>query len=431
MSDRPSRVLIRNAQIFDATGATPYAADVLVQGNRIRAVATDLGSIDAIGAEVIDAAGMTLMPGMVEGHSHPTFTGVNHPAELGDIPPEEHLILTIKNTKLMLDHGFTSLFEAASAKLRLGVVTRNAINNGDFIGPRMRAASPEITTTAGLGDERRAHIYRESFALIADGPEEMRKMARLCMREGVDNLKINVSGDDFVTHARASVTPMSRAEIAMAVEVGHEFGKKLVAHSRSAESVKRCVEAGVDCIYHCDQSDEEALDMLERNKHKHFVGPAFGLLYNLRYEHEKIGMTKEFLVNSGLDRAFDVSCETYHQMRKRGIRVVIGGDYGFAFTPQGQNARDISHFVRFFGYSPIEALQCATKVGADLMGMKDELGQVREGFLADLLLVRGDAVADVSLLEHKENIAMVMTDGRLWKDPRRHIQREALPLAAE
>ena len=93
--------------------------------------------------------------------------------------------------------------------------------------------------------------------------------------------------------------------------------------------------------------------------------------------------------------------------------------------------RSISHFVRFFGYSPNEALQCATRVGADLMGMKDELGQIREGFLADMLLVRGDVLADVSLLEHRDNIAMVMTDGRIWKDPRRHIAREALPLAAE
>jgi imidazolonepropionase-like amidohydrolase len=118
-------------------------------------------------------------------------------------------------------------------------------------------------------------------------------------------------------------------------------------------------------------------------------------------------------------------------MRKRGIRVVIGGDYGFAFTPQGQNARDIHHFVRFFGYSPIEALQCATAVGADLMQMKGELGLVKEGYLADLLLVRGDVTKDVTLLQDRDNIAMVMTDGRLWKDPRKAIAREPLPLAAE
>ncbi|HYZ32725.1 MAG TPA: amidohydrolase family protein [Crenalkalicoccus sp.] len=426
-----SRILIRQAQLFDGTGREPYPADVLVEGNRIRTVATDRGALDAAGCEVIEGAGMTLMPGMVEGHSHPTFTGVSEPAELGEIPPEEHLILSIKNTRLMLDHGFTSLFEAASAKLRLGVVIRNAINAGDFIGPRMRAASPEITVTAGLGDERRMHLYRESFALIADGPDEMRKVARLCMREGVDNLKINVSGDDFVMNTRASCTPMSRAEIATAVEVGHEFGRMVVAHSRSAESVKRCVEAGVDCIYHCDQADQEALDMLERNKHRHFVAPAFGILYNLVHETEKAGVPRSFVEERGFQRAFDISCETYHQMRRRGIRVAIGGDYGFAFTPQGQNARDIHHFVRFFGYSPIEALQCATTVGADLMGMKHELGLVKEGYLADLLLVRGDPTQDVTLLQHRENLAMVMTDGRLWKDPRREIAREPLPLAAE
>jgi imidazolonepropionase-like amidohydrolase len=215
---------------------------------------------------------------------------VAQPSELGEIPPEEHLIMSIKNTRLMLDHGFTSLFEAASAKLRLGVVIRNSIQSGDFIGPRMRAASPEITVTAGLGDERRVHMYRESFALIADGPDEIRKAARLCMREGVDNLKINVSGDDFVTNARAAITPMSRAEIMAAAEVAKDFGRMLVAHSRSAESVKRCVEAGVDCIYHCDQADEEALDLLERHKDRHYVGPAFGLLYNLIYEPEKSGV---------------------------------------------------------------------------------------------------------------------------------------------
>jgi imidazolonepropionase-like amidohydrolase len=247
----------------------------------------------------------------------------------------------------------------------------------------------------------------------------------------VDNLKINVSGDDFVTNARAAITPMSRAEIQAAAEVAKDFGRMVAAHARSSESVKRCVEAGVDCIYHCDQADEEALDLLERHKDRHYVGPAFGLLYNLIYEPEKSGVPVDFIEQRGFRKAFDISCETYHQMRKRGIRVVIGGDYGFAFTPQGQNARDISHFVRFFGYSPIEALQCATAVGADLMQMKDELGLVKEGYLADLLLVRGDVTKDVTLLQDKDNLAMVMTDGRLWKDPRKQVAREPLPLAAE
>jgi imidazolonepropionase-like amidohydrolase len=102
-------------------------------------------------------------------------------------------------------------------------------------------------------------------------------------------------------------------------------------------------------------------------------------------------------------------------MKKRGIRVVIGGDYGFARTPQGENARDIEHFVRHLGYSPSEALVCATRHGAELMGLGDQAGQVREGFLADLLLVDGDPVADVALLQHKDRLVAILKGGEAYK----------------
>jgi len=111
-------------------------------------------------------------------------------------------------------------------------------------------------------------------------------------------------------------------------------------------------------------------------------------------------------------------------MKKRGIRVVIGGDYGFARTPQGENARDIAHFVQHLGYSPAEALVCATRHGAELMGMGDEAGQVREGFLADLLLVDGDPVADVSILQHKERLVAILKGGEPYKIDRAALGRQ-------
>jgi imidazolonepropionase-like amidohydrolase len=114
------------------------------------------------------------------------------------------------------------------------------------------------------------------------------------------------------------------------------------------------------------------------------------------------------------------SQRTYEKIRKRKIRVVIGGDYGFAWTPQGTNARDIEHFVKLFGYSPSEALQCATRIGAEIMGMGDELGLVREGYLADLLLVTADPLADVSVLQHAKNLAVIMKDGYLHKNATRN-----------
>ncbi len=409
---------IENAQVWDGISDETVAASVVVEGNRIKSVTPAGADAGSLPSDRIDGTGMTLMPGMVEGHCHPSFTGINEPPELGRICPEEHMLLTAQNLKLLFRHGFTSIFEAASAKPMLGVTARNAIEAGLLVGPRMRAGSPEVTTTAGLGDERKRHIHQESFGLVADGPDEMRRVARECVRDGVDVMKINISGDEFVSHARAEITPTEDDELAAFVKVAHAFGKKVAAHARSSQSVKMAVRHGVDCIYHCDFADEEALDMLESVKDRIFVGPAFGLVHNCTKEGEPAGITPEVAESLHLYRKFDATCATYHKIRERGIRVVVGGDYGFAVTPMGQNARDIEHFVRYFGYSPIEALRCATSIGAQLMDMGDDLGQVREGFLADLLLVRGDPTRDVSLLQHTDNFAMIMKDGVVYKDPR-------------
>lgn len=408
--------VIRNAMVWTG-GAGTEPRDVLVRGARIAAIGPR--GLAAPGAAEIDGAGCTLMPGLVEGHCHPSFTGIAEPAELGRIPPEQHMLLTAKNLRLLLDHGFTSIFEAASAKPLLGVTARNAIESGLILGPRMKAGSPEITTTAGLGDERRRHIHQESFGLVADGPDEMRRVARECVRDGVDNLKINISGDEFVSHARAEITPLEDEELAAFVKVARAFGKTVACHARSSNSVKMAVRHGVDCIYHCDFADEEALDLLEGAKDRVFVGPAFGLVHNCTKEGAAAGITPEVCASLDLYRKFDACCATYHEIRKRGVRVVIGGDYGFAVTPMGQNARDIGHFVRWFGYSPVEALRCATEVGAELMGLGGEAGRVAEGFLADLLLVRGDPTKDVTLLESPENLAMIMKGGALHKAPGR------------
>lgn len=438
-------ILISNVRVWDGEADAPFEASVLIEDHRIKSISR-LGAdgsalLDSSQAMLtgmqsdtqIDGAGLTLMPGLVEGHCHPSFTNVNEPTELGRLCAEEHMLLTAQNLRLLLDHGFTSIFEAASAKPMLGVTARNAIESGLIAGPRMRAGSPEVTTTAGLGDERRRHLHQESFGLVADGPDEMRRIARECVRDGVDTLKINISGDEFVSHARAEITPTEDDELAAFVKVAHTFGKMVAAHARSSQSVKMAIRHGVDCIYHCDFADEEALDMLEDARDRIFVGPAFGLVHNATREGEVVGITREVAEELDLFRKFDATCATYHEIRKRGIRVVVGGDYGFAVTPMGQNARDIEHFVRYFGYSPADALRCATSVGAELMGLSGEVGKVKEGYRADLLLVRGDPTLDVSLLRSQDNLAMIMKDGVIWKHPEQGagFQREGLIQAAQ
>ncbi len=421
-----ARTLFRNVTVWDGSGAAPFPGDVLVEGNRIRTLARKTGELPGDGALQIDGGGMTLMPGMVEGHAHLSFGGAQKNSDLGDIPPEEHTLLTMRNAKTLLDHGFTSAYSAASAKLRLDVVIRNEINAGRLPGPRLRAAGPELTVTAGLGDENRLHMLRDSFALVVDGPEEIAKATRICIREGADNIKINISGDDFVPAAKGGMTVMREAEVLSAVEVAHSFGKRVNSHSHSSGSVKRAVECGVDVIYHCEAADSEALDLLEAAKDRIFVGPAIGLIYNTLYEGEAFGITKQVAHDLGMHRVIDSSQRAYAEMRKRGIPVVIGGDYGFAWVPQGTNARDIAHFVSLFGYSPSEALQCATRVGGAIMGLGHELGLVKEGYLADLLLVAGDPLKDVTLLQHQKNLVVIMQDGRLYKDATASLERGAV-----
>jgi imidazolonepropionase-like amidohydrolase len=418
-----SRTIIRDCRVWDGSGSAAFPADLLVEGERIRTVARTRGQLESVGADVVEARGMTLMPGLVEGHAHLSFGSAAATIDLGDLPPEEHTLLTARNARILLDHGFTSAYSAASAKLRLDVVIRNAIAAGQIPGPRLKACGPEITVTGGLGDERRAHMYRESFAVIADGPTEIVKWARLCCREGADAIKLNISGDDLYKAAKGEMTVMSEAEIRAGVEVAHDFHRKVNAHCRAAESVKRAVRCGVDVIYHCEYADTEALDLLEREKHRVFVGPAIGLPYAVRESMSALNAGADPRVRALVERGFEAAIRTYEQMRKRGIRVVIGGDYGFDVTPQGTNARDIEHFVKLFGYRPSEALASATRVGAELMGMGHELGLVREGYLADLLLVDGDPLADVSLLQRQERLVAIMQNGNLHKLDRSAVAR--------
>src|SRR5215470_7199949 len=408
------RTLFTDVNILDCTGAQPYAGEVLVEGNRIKQIAKAGKKLPRDGAHVVDGGGATLMPGLIESHGHISFCDTSTLEGLGDIPPEEHTLKTMKYAKVMLDHGFTAIFSAAAAKPRLDVVIRNAIEEGEIPGPRLRAASPELTVTGGLGDVRRAHIYRETFAICCDGPDEFRKTAREMCREGVDTLKINPSGDEFIPFARAHQTVMNEAEVA------ESRGKMIAAHTRSAESVKMALRNGVDVLYHCTLSDAEALDMLEAQKDHIFVAPAMGIMYTTATgEGSGYGIDKNHAVAIYFQRELDMCIQNMKKLRKRGVRVLPGGDYGFAWNPIGTNARDIGHFVKLLGYDPMDAIMAATKLGGEIMQMGNELGQIRPGYLADILLVDGNPLTDVSMLRDKKRLLAIMKDGSFHKEPQK------------
>jgi imidazolonepropionase-like amidohydrolase len=412
-----SQKLFINVMVFDGSGSASFPGEVLVQGNRIQAVAKGRNQLKADDAEVIDGGGATLMPGLTEAHAHLSFTNCASVREIGDLPIEEHTLLAARHAKLMLDCGFTSCFSAASAKPRLDIVIRNEINAGLLPGPRLRAASPEITASGGLGDVRQLHKDHHSTEIIADGPDELRRVVRTMVREGVDTIKINLSGDNWVKPGFSETVTYTDAEVAAAAEQAKENNVKLACHSHAARAIKLALKYDFDVLYHCEYTDEEALDQLEAKKDKVFVAPTIGSSWAYTYEAERWGITKEIAERNGMLVTIDRACDVYPKMRKRGIRALPGGDYGFAWNPIGNNARDLEHFVKLFGYPPAEVLRAATKHGGELMGMGNELGQIKEGYLADMLLVDGDVVADVKLLQDRSNLLMIMKDGGYHKPP--------------
>src|SRR5882757_4144712 len=420
--------LFANVRIIDGSGAEPFTGHVLVDGNRIRSVGRERPAA-AGEAVVVDGSGATLMPGLVEAHAHISFANTPDLDSLGAIPPEEHTLLAARHAKLMLDQGFTSLCSAAAAKPRLDVVIRNAINAGQLPGPRMLAATPEMTVSGGLGDVRLWHLHRETFAIVCDGADEFRRVAREMCREGVDTLKINPSGDEFVPWARAQQTVMNEAEVAAVCEVAHQRGKRVAAHARSAESVKMSLRHGVEMIFHATFADAEAIDQLEAAKDRVFVVPTIGITYTTLNEASQWGITPEIGEELGLKRELDSAVKVMAELKRRGVRILPGGDYGFAWNPVGRNARDLEHFVTLLGFTPMEAIVAATKLGGEIMMQGHELGQVKPGFLADLVLVDGNPAQDVKLLQDADRFLAIMKDGAFHKAPT--TDRRADSIAAE
>ena len=411
--------LIVNTTILDGSGAAPFPGDVLVEGQRIVAVQRG-GGLPRGDARVIEGTGCTLMPGLVEPHGHVSYPDAATNADFTRLPPEEHILITLRNAKTMLDCGYTSVLSAASAKPRLDIVTRNEINAGRVPGPRYLANGPEITVTGGLGDENLLHLPHletPTFAWVADGPDEIRRICRLLVREGTDLLKLNISGDTGPRNSRSQRAVMTDAEVAAAMEVARAADVRVCAHARSAESVKMCLRHGVGIIYHANFVDGEALDLLEANRDWCFVAPALGLTYQACYAATEWGFTPEKARARGLVEELEVSVDTMGQLRKRGVRVLPGGDYGFAWNPHGTYARDLLLFVDVLGFTPMETLVAATRLGGEIMGRPDELGQVKPGFLADLLLVDGDPLTDIKRLQRPDALLMIMKDGRLHKAP--------------
>jgi imidazolonepropionase-like amidohydrolase len=429
-----AQTLFTNCLIFDGSRKRTYPGEVLLQGNRIKKVSNGKGGkIKAGNAKIIDCGGATIMPGLTDAHSHLSLMGATTLTHPGDTPVEEMIFGTMHNAKLVLDYGYTSIYSGFSCKPRVDVVVRNEIEAGRIPGPRYLASSPILAVTGDFTDARQMHMYHDSVTMFVDGPIEMRRTCREMIREGVDHIKLTISGDEFGTpHARAEMLTTFDDEVREACEVAHSRGKEVVAHARAAEAIKLGLKHGVRVFYHCDFADEEALDMLEAKKKEVFVVPTPSSTYITATESEEWGFTPDVVESMHLPRKMAISKKTIHEIHRRGIKVLPGGDWGFAWTPHGQNSRDYELFRDFYGIPVVDSLRAGTMYGGQLMGMGDELGQIKAGYLADMLMIDGDPLKDVSVLQDIDKILMVMKNGEMHRAPdARKLAQRRRAVAAE
>ncbi len=401
-----SRYLFSNAKVFDGSGRAPFPGEVLVAGNRIEAISERAAPLPRTGAELIDCAGATLMPGLVESHAHLSWpSSIGRVINAMSLPAEEHLLVTARNARITLDAGFTSAYSAGSLGPRFEIALREEINGGWIPGPRLRASSLERLPDGALG------MKADASAEHHRGPEAMRAYVKEMAREGVDSIKFLLSSDDAFTPGGSKKITYTEEEVAAIGAQARDCGVTLACHAQAAEAVKMAVRHGFRILYHCSHADEEALDMLEAKKDQLFVAPAIGLLYSRVHEAESFGITRKVAEEMGAVSGIDRMQTLYPKMRKRGIRVLPGGDYGFPYNPIGRNARDLQLFVDLLGFTPTEALVAATKQGGELMGKGELIGMLKPGYFADLLLVKGDPTTDVQILQDLDRLLMIMKDG--------------------
>ena len=410
-----SATLFTNVSIFDGTGSQPYPGEVKVEGNRITAVAKGADAkLARDGARVIDAGGMTLMPGMIESHSHLCFTSSVDRIEREWMPvPERHQFIATHNAKTLLDHGFTGAYSGGATRPAIEVALRDEIKAGYVPGPRLRASS----------FERNASGERLEF-----GPqiEEAKKFAQDMIDLGVDSMKMVLDGRGATVVDKWHILNYEDQELEVISRMAHDAGVDLSCHSYMPTTLKLAAKHDFHIIYHANFADDETIDAISAKADTIFVGPCVGVLladaydrFPTREEAEKVGA---FEMLAGQTRVIP-------QLKKNGVRIVPGGDYGFPHNPHGRNARDIELFVTQFGFTPAEALVSATKWGGELMHMGDELGQIKPGYLADILLIDGNPLQNLKILQDRNKIALIMQDGKIYKDLA--VAEEPMRIAAE
>lgn len=405
-------ILVKNGKLVDGLGGSPIPKGaLLITDGRIAYAGSEEGLPELPpGIETIDAEGGTIMPGMVEAHFHATYFNIAALEDLDIKYPVEYVsLLSSVNTRLALECGYTAA-RSGGCLFNIDVWLKKAINEDLVQGPRLATSGREICSAGGLMDwnPEFRKIGMEGLVFIINGQDDARKAVRALVKDGVEWVKTYPTGDAASPDVNDHHTLcMTFEEMHAVVATAHNHHLKVTGHCRATEGIKNALRAGYDCIEHGTFMDNEALDlMLERDV------PCVPALY---FEKASVELGPEFglpqVVIDGHQETLDGGIESALKILRAGGRLGMGGDYGFGWNPHGDYARELTFFVKEVGFTTLEVITCATKTGAEIMGLEKEIGTLEVGKLADILIVDGDVMSDISLLEDRKRFVAVMQGG--------------------
>ncbi|MEH6588927.1 MAG: amidohydrolase family protein [Halioglobus sp.] len=380
---------------------------LVIEDERIVAVG-QAGSLDIPGdATIIELNGMTIMPGVMDMHTHLTGKASTHGYKGLAISLPRAAITGVHNAQKTLMAGVTTVRNVGADGFS-DVALRDAVNEGDVPGPRIWASGPALGITGGHCDSNLLPPRFESYGEgVADGPWAVRQQVRKNIKYGANTIKFCATGGVLSKGTKVGVQQYTEEEMVAIVDEAHRRGLIVAAHAHGTDGIKAAIRAGVDSIEHASFLDDEAIKLAKKNDTYLSMD-----IYDTEYilsEGSKAGMLPESIEKER--QTGSKQRDSFSRAWKAGVKMVFGTDA--AVYPHGDNLKQLSRMVTF-GMTPMEALQTATIEGATLLSETDNLGSLREGRYADIIAVEGDPIEDITILE---NVDFVMKGGVVYKQP--------------
>jgi imidazolonepropionase-like amidohydrolase len=403
-------VLVRAGRLVAVRAGTVLTNQaILIEGDRIK----EVGPADAVAghaprdARVIDLRNATVLPGLIDCHTHITSDPGDYYQQLFRMSAIDEAVRAHIYAKRTLDAGFTTVRNVGAAEF-IDVALRNAINDGAVPGPRMLVSTMPLSATGGHGDVNgmSPYLHFDGFSGIANGVDQIREKIRFEVKYGADLIKVLASAGVLSEEESVGAPQYSQEELNALVEEAGMWGRKVAAHAHGAEAIKRAVRAGVASIEHGSLIDDEGIRLMKEHG-TYLVADIYNDDYILA-EYTRLGYPQKIIDKERL--VGRLQRENFKKAVQAGVKIAFGTDAGV--YPHGWNAKQFAHMVRW-GTTPMQAIQAATVNAADLLGWSDKVGALEPGKYADVIAVNGDPLQDVTVLEH---VAFVMKGGEVVKD---------------